>query len=67
MRLFRVARTPDLTPFFGTSAAGSTGTCTPVQGKGALTATALDSMKVGVDRDPGYGIPMALSAVQHAL
>jgi hypothetical protein len=35
--------------------------------KAALTATALDSMTLGIDRDSGYGVMMALAAVQYAL
>jgi hypothetical protein len=73
------ARTPGFTPFFGTSAAAphAAGIAalilsarpgyTPDQVKAAMTATALDSMEVGPDRDSGNGIVMALPAVQYAL
>ena len=33
----------------------------------AMTATALDSMELGTDRDSGFGIAMARAAVQYAL
>ena len=73
------ARTPGFNPFFGTSAAAphaagiaalilqAKPAYTPAQVKAAMIATALDSMELGVDRDSGYGIVMALSAVQYAL
>ena len=67
MRLLRVARTPDFTPVLRHFRDRLDRAYTPAQVKGALTATALDSMEVGVDRDSGYRIPMALSAVQYAL
>jgi len=71
--------TPGFLPFFGTSAATPHGAgiaalvlsarpgYTPAQIKQAMTATALDNMEVGVDRDSGYGITMANAAVQYAL
>ena len=71
--------TPGFNPFFGTSssaphAAGIAAlimqarpTYTPAQVKTAMTATALDTMAPGVDRDSGYGLTMALPAVQYAL
>ena len=73
------ARTPGFNPFFGTSAAAphaagiaalilqAKPAYTPAQVKAAMIATTLDSMELGVDRDSGYGIVMALSAVQYAL
>ncbi len=72
-------KTPGFLPFFGTSAAaphaaaiaalilGARPDYTPAQVKQAMTATALDAMTPGVDRDAGFGIPMALPAVQYAL
>ncbi len=72
-------RTPGFNPFYGTSAAAPSAagiaalilqarpTYTPAQVKAALQATALDSMGAGTDRDSGYGIAMALAAVQYAL
>lgn len=72
-------RTPGFNPFFGTSAAAPHAAAiaalvraarpdyTVAQVKAAMTATALDSMAAGVDRDSGFGIAMALAAVQYAL
>ena len=72
-------KTPGFLPFFGTSAAAphaaaiaalvksANPSLTNVQIKGIMTSTALDNMAPGVDRDSGYGITMALSAVQAAL
>jgi subtilisin family serine protease len=73
------AKTPGFLPFFGTSAAAphAAGIAalvfqvrpawTPAQVRNAIKGTALDSMAVGVDRDSGAGIAMALPAVQFAL
>jgi subtilisin family serine protease len=72
-------RTPGFTPFYGTSAAAPHAAAiaalilqirpgwTPAQVRAAMIATALDTMAPGVDRDSGYGIAMALAAVQYAL
>lgn len=71
--------TPTFSPFFGTSASAPHAAAiaalvrqarpdyTVAQVKTAMTATALDSMGPGVDRDSGYGIAMAKAAVQYAL
>lgn len=73
------ALTPGFSPFFGTSASAPHAAAiaalvrqarpdyTVAQVKTAMTATALDSMGPGVDRDSGYGIAMAKAAVQYAL
>ena len=70
--------TPGFLPFFGTSAAAphaaaiaalvkqANPSLTNVQIKQILINTALDNMAPGVDRDGGYGIVMALPAVQAA-
>jgi subtilisin family serine protease len=72
------AKTPGFTPFFGTSAAAphaagvaalvksTNPTLTNTQIKQILIDTALDNMAPGADRDGGYGIVMALPAVQAA-
>jgi len=72
-------KTPGFLPFFGTSAAAPHAAAiaalvksahpslTNVQIKNILTSTALDTMAPGVDRDSGYGITMALPAVQAAV
>lgn len=71
--------TPGFNPFFGTSSSAPHAAAiaalirqarpdyTVAQVKTAMTATALDSMAPGVDRDSGFGITMALQAVQYAL
>jgi hypothetical protein len=71
--------TPGFNPFFGTSAAAPHAASIAAlilsarpdysiaQIKNAMTATALDSMAPGIDRDSGYGIAMARAAVQYAL
>ncbi len=67
--------TPGFLPFFGTSAAGphaagiaaliksANPSLTNTQIRSILANTALDNMAPGVDRDSGYGILMAPSAV----
>jgi subtilisin family serine protease len=72
-------KTPGFLPFYGTSAAAphaaaiaalvksANPSLTNVQIKGIMINTALDTMAPGVDRDSGYGITMALPAVQAAL
>jgi len=72
-------KTPGFLPFYGTSAAaphaaaiaalvkGANPSLTNAQIKAIMVNTALDTMAVGVDRDSGYGITMALPAVQAAL
>jgi len=71
-------KTPGFLPFFGTSAAAPHVAAiaaliravqpgwTPAQVVDTLRTTALDSMASGVDRDSGWGIVMALPAVQYA-
>jgi subtilisin family serine protease len=73
------ARTPGFSPFFGTSAAASHAAAlaalvlqarpdyTPAQVRAAMTSTALDNMAPGVDQDSGYGIPMALPAINYSI
>jgi Subtilase family len=70
---------PGYLPFFGTSAAAPHAAAiaalvksahpslTNAQVKEIMTSTALDTMAPGMDRDSGYGITMALPAVQAAL
>jgi hypothetical protein len=72
------AKTPGFSPFFGTSAAAphaagiaalvksARPSLTNVQIKQVLLNTALDNMAPGADRDGGYGVLMALPAVQAA-
>jgi subtilisin family serine protease len=72
-------KTPGFLPFYGTSAAAphaaavaalvksANPSLTNVQIRNILTSTALDTMAPGVDRDAGYGITMALPAIQAAL
>jgi len=67
--------TPGFSPFFGTSAAaphiaaiaalvkGAKPSLTATQISSILTSTAIDIMDPGVDRDSGYGIADAYSAV----
>ena len=71
--------TPGFMPFFGTSAASPHAASiaalikqarpdyTNAQIRAAMQATALDIRAPGIDRDSGYGITMALEAVQYAL
>lgn len=73
------ARTPGFNPFFGTSASVShlagiaaliksaRPSLTNAQIQQLMISTALDNMAVGWDRDGGFGIAMALPAVQAAL
>ncbi len=72
-------KTPGFLPFFGTSAAAphaaaiaglvksANPALTNVQIKNIMTSTALDNMAPGTDRNSGFGIVMALPAVQAAL
>jgi subtilisin family serine protease len=72
-------KTPGFLPFFGTSAAAphaagiaalvksARPSLTNTQIKQILLTTTLDNMAPGADRDSGYGILMALPAVQAAL
>ncbi|WP_187290269.1 S8 family peptidase [Terriglobus saanensis] len=71
-------KTPGFNPFYGTSAAAPHAAgiaalvksanlnLTNLQIRQILTSTTLDNMAAGVDRDSGYGILMALPAVQAA-
>lgn len=71
-------KTPGFLPFFGTSAAAphaagiaalvksANPSLTNAQIKQILLTTTVDNMAPGVDRDSGYGILMALPAVQAA-
>ncbi len=71
-------KTPGFLPFFGTSAAAPHAAAiaalvksahpslTNTQIRKLLTSTALDNMEAGADRDGGYGVLMALPAVQAA-
>ncbi len=70
--------TPGFTPFFGTSAAAphaagiaalvksANPSLTNTQIRAILTGTAVDTMAPGVDRDSGYGILLAPTAVASA-
>jgi len=72
------SKTPGFLPFFGTSAAAphaaavaglvksANPSLTNAQIRAIITGTALDNMASGPDRDGGYGILMALPAVQAA-
>jgi subtilisin family serine protease len=72
-------KTPGFLPFFGTSAAAphaaaiaalvksANPSLTNTQIKSILTTTTVDNMAPGLDRDSGFGIVMALPAVQKAL
>jgi len=71
-------KTTGFNPFYGTSAAAPHAAglaalvksanlnLTNLQIRQILTSTALDNMAAGVDRDSGYGILMALPAIQAA-
>ena len=72
-------KTPGFSPFFGTSAAAphaaaiaallksAKPSATGAQIYHAMTSTALDIRAVGIDRDSGYGIAMALGALNALL
>ena len=72
-------KTPGFLPFFGTSAAATHAaaiaaliksarqTNTNAQILNAMKQTALDIRAAGLDRDAGYGIVMALEALNYAL
>ena len=72
-------RTPGFSPYFHTGAAAAHAagiaaliksakpSLTPQQIRDAMTSTALDIRDAGIDRDSGYGIPMAPPAVDAAL
>lgn len=71
-------KTPGFLPFFGTSAAAphagavaaivwsAVPTATRAQIKDALINSALDNMAPGWDRDGGYGVVMAMPAINYA-
>jgi subtilisin family serine protease len=73
------AKTPGFLPFFGTSAAAphaaavaalvksANPSLTNTQIRNILTSTTVDNMAPGFDRNSGYGIVMAISAVNAAL
>lgn len=74
-----ITKTTGFNPFFGTSASAPHAAAiaaliksakpayTNAQIKTAMTSSALDIMAAGADRDSGFGLAMALEAVQYAL
>lgn len=74
-----ITKTTGFNPFFGTSASAPHAAAiaaliksakpayTNAQIKTAMTSSALDIMAAGADRDSGFGLTMALEAVQYAL